>query len=201
MNLIEDFDLNYRRKFFSLPLYAHIPNLLSQSEIEEFVRSTADLKFNQASVYSKGQGFIDRSVRKTRVKSLNAQGKIFEKVQKAFVEKNSEIWKIDTQFEFENMQYSEYKKGDFFSWHLDGMDDGFKQRRLFTMVLFLSQQKTYVGGEFEIKDWTQKAYPIEQTPGSLLVFPSGVLHQVKPVKSGVRRTLVFFVRVSKDALS
>jgi predicted 2-oxoglutarate/Fe(II)-dependent dioxygenase YbiX len=201
MNTNEEFDLNYRRKFFPLPLFAHIPNVVSQNEIEDFAKTAKNIECKQAAVYLNGHGSVDLSVRKTQVRSLKPEGQIFEKVQKVFVQKSSEIWKVSSDFEYEKLNYSRYQKGDFFTWHVDGMDDGFNYRRFFTMVLFLSKSGSYTGGEFEVKNWTNQIFQIDQQPGSLLIFPSGVPHQVKEIKSGVREALVIFVRSHKNTLS
>lgn len=87
------------------------------------------------------------------------------------------------------LQYTVYKRGDFYSTHMDmfpikSPDDPVFDRKLGCTVM-LSDPKSFSGGELVIMG---EEIPLER--GSVVVFPSFVPHEVKPVKRGVRKVLV-----------
>ena len=105
----------------------------------------------------------------------------------------------------ESCQFTIYKKGQYYDWHCDSWDKPYavdgptkgKIRKL-SVTVSLTDPKEYKGGELQF-DFRQqdpdKPRDIrtctEILPkGSLVVFPSFVWHRVKPVKKGVRYSLV-----------
>ena len=109
----------------------------------------------------------------------------------------------------ESCQFTKYKKGQYYDWHCDSWDRPYhrpeeptshgKQRKL-SVTLSLSNDKDYSGGELEFdmrnRDPDKKAntHVLKEirSKGSLVVFPSDVWHRVKPVKRGVRHSLVIW---------
>jgi PKHD-type hydroxylase len=58
----------------------------------------------------------------------------------------------------------------------------------------LSDNYEYEGGEFQIINAEQsEASTVEQKKGRLIVFPSWMVHKVKPVTRGVRKSIVVWV--------
>ena len=106
---------------------------------------------------------------------------------------------------YEGIQYTEYnKKGDNYGWHIDmvfGNSDfkdsrsnngGFIIPRKLSFSLILSDTSTYKGGQFEI-DIGGPIQIAEQKRGRIIAFPSYIKHQVTPIKSGVRKSIVWWV--------
>ena len=59
------------------------------------------------------------------------------------------------------------------------------------MTVQLSDGDEYEGGEFHLRDGSGQDLPNNiYDRGSVLVFPSFLLHRVTPVTSGTRKTLV-----------
>lgn len=96
-------------------------------------------------------------------------------------------------FEFddtEQPQLATYAAGDEYSWHLD-IGPGEAARRKLSASVQLSNPADYDGGDLDIwgapdggeRDW-----------GTLIVFPSYMLHRVSPVTRGVRHSLVAWAR-------
>jgi predicted 2-oxoglutarate/Fe(II)-dependent dioxygenase YbiX len=101
-----------------------------------------------------------------------------------------------------------YESGDFFKPHrdrsarevADGGNDTF-QRRV-TVVVFLNRQASapgeweYAGGDLTLfgliddPQWKEIGFPIDATPGMLVAFDAGTLHEVTPVTAGRRITAV-----------
>ena len=114
-------------------------------------------------------------------------------------------WNFEWSFS-ESCQFTKYKKGQYYDWHCDSWDRPYnqpntpshgKQRKL-SVTLSLSNDKEYKGGELEFDyrnhdpDKKANTHVLKEirSKGSLVVFPSDVWHRVKPVKRGVRHSLV-----------
>jgi hypothetical protein len=83
--------------------------------------------------------------------------------------------------------YSEYQPGQYYAWHRD---------RAPYLTYNLVIEAAREGGEFEMT--TQVAEPFSATErvanrsNTLIIFPSYLVHQVRPVIQGTRRTLQYF---------
>ena len=116
-------------------------------------------------------------------------------------------WNFEWSFS-ESCQFTKYKKGQYYDWHCDSWDRPYdspntqshgKTRKL-SVTLSLSNDKDYTGGELEFDmrnldpDKKKNTHILKEirSKGSLVVFPSDVWHRVKPVKRGVRHSLVIW---------
>jgi PKHD-type hydroxylase len=85
------------------------------------------------------------------------------------------------------LQYTVYGAEQHFDWHLDlGMDQ--TSARKLSMSLQLTDPRDYAGGELELISVASGAE--SRQLGSATFFPSYLAHRVKPVTSGMRRSLV-----------
>ena len=109
----------------------------------------------------------------------------------------------------ESMQFTQYKKGQYYDWHCDGWDKPYQRQqghpsngkvRKLSVTLTLSDPKDYKGGELEFdfrnldpdkKPNIRKCKEI-LPKGSLVVFPADLWHRVCPVKKGTRHSLVMW---------
>ena len=93
------------------------------------------------------------------------------------------------------IQHTEYNKGSFYGWHQDSFlgqsEKGVYERKL-SFTVQLSDSDAYTGGDLEFTD-------IDSTPelkeklrqkGTVIVFPSFLLHRVTEVTEGQRYALV-----------
>lgn len=122
---------------------------------------------------------------------------------------NDQTWLFDTLFDYANIanqqafqtsvyknapiQYTEYhgSEGGHYGWHHDvdwAQDDGL-QRKL-SLTVQLSEGDEYEGGDFQFRECDAPDPNLLRRKGTILVFPSYLQHQVTPVTSGVRRSLV-----------
>jgi len=103
---------------------------------------------------------------------------------------------------FEKFQFLLYGKGDFYKRHADRNDKPetpiyIKARRL-SVVIFLSNQsqdeqpESYTGGSLVLWDIDRQKTPtrIEGEVGKLIAFPSDLAHEVEPVLTGKRYSIV-----------
>ena len=109
----------------------------------------------------------------------------------------------------ESMQFTQYKKGQYYDWHCDGWDKPYQKQasdpsngkvRKLSVTLTLSDPKEYKGGELEFdfrnldpdkKPNIRKCKEI-LPKGSLVVFPGFVCHRVCQVKKGTRHSIVMW---------
>jgi hypothetical protein len=107
----------------------------------------------------------------------------------------------------EPVQDTEYSKGDHYTaWHYDSSIGSPTEQRDLAIVVMLTSRKCYGGGEFEAKLGSKGARSKSKiikldTAGDAVVFPAKrLLHRVRHVTSGRRRTLVSWVsRRSADS--
>ena len=76
---------------------------------------------------------------------------------------------------------------------LRNLPDGSWLRTDISATLFLSEPDSYDGGELSIDD-TYGQHTLKLPAGSLVIYPSGSLHQVRPVIRGERLACYFFMQ-------
>ena len=104
---------------------------------------------------------------------------------------------------FEPIQFTIYKKNQFYDWHQDAGRDVYKSKdlnwdnkiRKLSIIVSLTDPKKYTGGELEIElpGKKKKINTLKLKRGTIVVFPSFIWHRVKPVKSGERNSLVNWI--------
>lgn len=112
-------------------------------------------------------------------------------------------WNFNVDFA-EPCQFTIYKKGQHYNWHIDGgitkPEYNGKIRKL-SMTILLSDPKDFQGGDLEFDFQNNKPFSdvnIYSTTGllrkgSICMFPSFVYHRVTPVTKGTRYSLVVWV--------
>ena len=87
----------------------------------------------------------------------------------------------------EPLQFTCYGPGQYFGWHVDiGVGD--TAARKLSLTVQLSDANDYGGGELQFHG--ADPLPSARARGSATFFPSFLAHQVTPVTSGLRRSLV-----------
>jgi PKHD-type hydroxylase len=110
---------------------------------------------------------------------------VFERLGKAIREINHTVYGFVANQFAEGFQFTRYEVGEFYGPHFDIGPGKLTERKL-SMTVQLSAPEDYTGGELII--FPEFVAPKDQ--GSLTVFPSFMCHQVQPVESGVRYSLV-----------
>jgi PKHD-type hydroxylase len=91
---------------------------------------------------------------------------------------------------FNGMLFCKYEKGMYYHSHLDDYSSG-QFRTDYSTTVFLNSPDEYEGGELCLKVGNQDLlYKLDA--GKCLVYPTGLMHEVKEVKSGVRKVCVFW---------
>ena len=95
-------------------------------------------------------------------------------------------------FKKADVQFTEYhaSEGGHYNWHHDiNWNANNKLDRKLSITVQLSSPDEYEGGEFEFNECESPKANVKAR-GTVLVFPSYLQHKVKPVTSGVRKSLV-----------
>ncbi len=101
-------------------------------------------------------------------------------------QKNHQIW----QYHITHSNQSEFLIYDIhgkYETHVDTFHARSNETRKLTVLAFLNDD--FEGGKFYIQNSHERMYP-QQTPGTVLVFPSFMPHGVEPVTKGVRYSVV-----------
>jgi PKHD-type hydroxylase len=114
--------------------------------------------------------------------------KIFNFINKI----NKDTFKYNLN-ETEKLQYTEYDESyqGHYDWHIDTGANNSSRRKL-SISIQLSDSSEYEGGELQLNG----GGPIttcKKTKGTIIMFPSFLLHRVTPVTKGTRRSLVVWV--------
>eukprot|EP00929_Paragymnodinium_shiwhaense_P039264 TRINITY_DN20644_c0_g1_i1.p1 TRINITY_DN20644_c0_g1~~TRINITY_DN20644_c0_g1_i1.p1 ORF type:complete len:233 (-),score=70.78 TRINITY_DN20644_c0_g1_i1:173-871(-) len=106
-------------------------------------------------------------------------------------------WK-STNSAQEPIQDAEYPAGGHYgAWHVDSSAGSATENREISLVMMVSPSGAFTGGEFQVKvkqrSGKMKEQSIRLEAADAIVFPAKkLLHRVKEVKSGRRRTLVYW---------
>ena len=115
---------------------------------------------------------------------------------------NYSDWNYDLEF-IESIQLSNYFEGDFYDWHVDSflhpsIKDNKSYNRKVSATVFLNDPEEYEGGEFDLEvrgPKEKERYDTFKLPkGSIILFPSHFWHRVRPITSGVRKSLVIWIQ-------
>jgi PKHD-type hydroxylase len=103
---------------------------------------------------------------------------------------------FDLDFEESQFQFTEYHPGGHFGWHRDVSGQKITDYdRYCSLVIQLNDG--YGEGDLQIKDEQNETLTVEKGTGNLILFLSNIEHRVVPVKSGIRYTLVNWVKLKQ----
>lgn len=165
--------------------------LLSPAECEQVRSLGKNLKPSSGTIdISAGNLALRRLIRNAQIVWLEQSADtnwLFSRVVATVAALNFRHWKYSIS-RFESLQYTLYRVGGHYVWHTDvGAGDNLTRKLSFSVQL--STDNSYVGGALQFHRGREK--PIaDKSIGSMTVFPSFMLHRVKPVLFGTRTALV-----------
>lgn len=116
---------------------------------------------------------------------------IFRKLGDLATQINYERYGYDLYGFQEELQLARYSEGHFFDWHGDFGPAGASNRKLSVSVQ-LTDPDEYEGGDLEFMINTKKV-KAQRGLGTVIIFPSFVMHRVTPITKGARHSLVGWV--------
>lgn len=130
-------------------------------------------------------GSVVEDIRRVAVHKLLAEGDIiplFDKLMAAIISANRSYWNFQIQY-LPLIEVLKYETNGHYLRHVD-WGAGFQTRKI-SAVVMLSEPEEYEGGILQLHD---RGLPTDmpRERGTIIVFPSWVLHGVTPVTDGVR---------------
>lgn len=173
--------------------YCYYKNVFSEEEIAKIIEIGEQSGLADATIGEEKS--LDLKIRDTKVAWIPSSDSnnewLFRKVVDVSRMANERFFNFDIHT-IQNLQYSVYNKGSFYSDHVDTMYSSPLGVRKLSIVIMLSDPEEYEGGELLLKYGGEPVKP-PHDKGTVIFFPSYLLHQVTPVKKGIRKTLVSWV--------
>jgi len=171
-------------------------DLFSTNELNALVRLGDSLALEKAELSVGAAGY--ENIRSTKVAWVLRQPQtetLYRRMEEAVLELNARYFRFDLSG-LAMFQYAVYggAEGGHFDWHKDyGRDpnDPAQEPRKLTLSLQLSEASDYEGCELQVRAGN-KIDIAPKARGTLIAFPANVLHQVTPIRSGIRRSLVIW---------
>ena len=126
---------------------------------------------------------------------------IFFRLNKIIEDINNQFYNFDLNG-YESFQYTVYhdhEKGRY-DFHMDTImgnnmpDDMYETRKLSMTFLLNEPGVDFEGGDFQINSGQEKdAETVPLNKGRIIMFPSFMIHRVKPVTKGIRKSIVIWV--------
>ena len=180
------------RNIIKCPYY-YYASALSKEMCEGIIDVGLELPSKEAQINDGPDTHEDKNMR---------QGKV------SFFEKTSPVTKVINNFvhqgnyaakwhfileSSEKVQFAQYRNEAFYDWHRDG-DVSENNSRKLSITVQLSDPSEYEGGNLEIKGlFSGKKLEMDKETtmqGTIILFPSILLHRVTPVTKGIRYSLV-----------
>ena len=103
---------------------------------------------------------------------------------------NNEKFKFNIDNKFQNLQFTKYDTGDYYTWHVDTGPSPDTCIRKLSISVQLSDPTRYTGGDLQFGNVDEDLYTASREKGSVTIFPSIVRHRGTPIKSGERYSIV-----------
>ncbi|HMH64493.1 MAG TPA: 2OG-Fe(II) oxygenase [Rhizomicrobium sp.] len=118
---------------------------------------------------------------------------LYAKLEEIVLRLNTEFFKYDLFGLVEAFQYTVYDdtEGGHYNWHVDLGTQNTEPRKI-SLSLQLTDPADYEGCRL-VLEAGDGPYIADASRGTVIAFPSYVLHRVTPIESGVRKSLVIWV--------
>jgi PKHD-type hydroxylase len=162
-------------------------------ELDAIVAYGDALREAEATVMDSAKVDQNSSIRITRISWIKQSQEtlwLFQKLVGATSSINQQAYCFDLSG-LEDLQYTVYHAGEGgrYDWHVDHGRS--PRRRKLSLSLQLSAPTDYEGCELQIYA-SSRIDTAPKTRGTLIAFPSYVLHRVTPITAGIRKSLVMW---------
>ena len=176
----------YYKQAFTDSMIEHLENLVNNN-----------YQFQKGQVGHVELGLVDTSIYNNRDIAYLWQDEqtqwLFDILIPLVHQANDAMYQFDLSYVTDPIHYVIYPEdGGHLDWHLD-IGAGEVNRRKLSLTVQLSDPSEYEGGEFEI--WYGHSDEFVELPrkkGDVIIFPSFLMHRVKPITRGQRKALVFW---------
>lgn len=172
-----------------LSLHA-IPDAFTISECALIIAMVSEASTDEALLVGRNKNHNLRKAELVWTDNVAGMEWVMERLIEIVRSANRDQYGFDLHEFAESPQVAIYKSSDsgHFAWHSDIGGGPASGKRKLTLVLQLSAADTYEGGDLEVMPGAQ-ILTASRAQGCASVFPSFTLHQVTPVKGGIRYSL------------
>lgn len=170
----------------SAVLYWHFSNSVPEDACKRLINSIEQLD-SEAAKIGGNNGVVNTKIRDVKKVQLPAWAGLGAQMSGMGIFANQQAWKFDVTHA-NQCDYLIYDVEGHYHAHTDTfMDPTQAECRKLTVLAFLNDD--FEGGRLFLQNGSERIYP-PQGAGTVLVFPSFMLHGVEPVTKGVRRSVV-----------
>jgi predicted 2-oxoglutarate/Fe(II)-dependent dioxygenase YbiX len=167
--------------------YRVFQDVLTPEACDSLIRLyTSDKTNKQPPIIGMGDGAVDASIRNVARVILPTYKDIGGRLAAVGLSANQAAWKFDITHA-NQAEFLIYPAGGRYQAHVDTFLSHGEDCRKLTVLAFLNDN--FKGGRFFIQDEEKKHYP-PQTKGTILVFPSFIMHGVEDIEEGQRCSVV-----------
>ncbi len=190
-----DFDFPYDEDV-NYSTYYYFKGAFDATEINRIHQLADTFPFETATTASSDEENLEKT-RKSRIKWLPKNEDslwLYNKIGTMAVEANEALYKFDLTNMRENLQYTVYPAdAGHYDWHTDHAGGGIMTQRKLSCTIELSEHgKDYEGGKLQANVGSG-IIDMPQGAGTVVFFPSFMLHRVSPVTEGERKSLVLWI--------
>ena len=182
------------RAFHPTSTYAVWANAFTPEELAQIEAVGDTLTAEEATIATTSSyGEVREHIRVTRTAWLMPTPEnrwIYDRMQRVTRALNDRVYQFDLSGFSENLQYTVYHaaEGGHFDWHVD-QGPVLHTRRKLSISVQLSDSSSYDGCDLEFYAGN-KTETAPRDRGSVIAFPSYVLHRVTPCTKGTRKAIV-----------
>ncbi len=167
-----------------------VPDAFTTGECDHIVAAIANIPTDDALLVGRNRDLDLRHAELVWMDDVGNLSWVMTRLIELVIQSNKHQFDFDVREFAESPQIASYDaaKGGHFAWHSDIGHGLLAGKRKLTLVLQLSNPGTYDGGDLEIRP-SAHVLLANRAQGSVSVFPSFALHQVTPIKRGIRRSL------------
>jgi PKHD-type hydroxylase len=167
--------------------YWFFPSAFPLEAAKRVIEGAEQLNKNEAKVGSGSDGVVDKKIRDVKKIELAAWSGLGAQMAGMAMAANQQAWKFSVTHS-NQCEYLIYDVDGHYDAHIDSVIDPKQEEcRKLTVLAFLNDD--FEGGRLFLRVGQKKIYP-PQSVGTVLVFPSFILHGVEPVVKGIRRSIV-----------
>lgn len=165
----------------------------TKEELNKISKDVNSLQFVDAIT----AGSVSKEIRSSRVKWIPQNDNwrwVYEKLATYAVQANEALWKFNLYSMPEMIQYTEYlaSDGGHYTWHQDIGPNELSLRKV-SLTVQLSEDDEYEGGDLEFNQGGSGGIMAPRGAGTVVIFPSYLMHRVNQITKGTRKSFVIWV--------
>ena len=173
--------------------------LLSSAECDQITATLRQLPWQEG--HAPGELYREKVKRNQEISlEMSPETKVADDIMATISRKlmaNSDVRNKTFAKTLVNPRFSLCENGGFYAKHADSAFLGNQRQQVRTdisLTLFLSDPDSYRGGELSLEYACGDAQLIKPAKGSVVFYPSGVMHEVRPVTDGQRICFVGWIQ-------